>query len=149
VAMIVCMAPFAGVLGTVFMIVFDTFKGMGTDRATGKAMIAEGLGSAMAPAAMGLAVGVMALWGLRYFRGRLVAMDGETEGEALLVLNELSRWGDWEMAEGSLPWLDGYSAAARAKRVAQLRMAVAAGVLAGLAWLSWRVAPLVWPATLR
>ena len=70
-ATITSIAPFAGIFGTVWGITFDAFRPLGTDKATGMAMCAEGLSRACVPMALGLLVGLQSLWCYRYFRGRL------------------------------------------------------------------------------
>ena len=76
-ATITSIAPFIGILGTVWAIAFDTFVGVGIDKLTGLAVVAEGLSRACLPSALGLFVGLQSLWGYSYFRGRLEQFDLE------------------------------------------------------------------------
>jgi biopolymer transport protein TolQ len=61
-ATITCVAPFVGLLGTLWAIGFDTFFGIGTDKYTALAMVARGISRACIPTALGLFVGLHSLW---------------------------------------------------------------------------------------
>lgn len=90
-ATLTCLAPFIGLLGTLWAIGFDTFFGLGTERSTGMAMVARGLSRACIPTALGLFVGIHSLWAYRYLQGRLTNFDGEMAEESLRVINQLAR----------------------------------------------------------
>lgn len=89
-ATIASVAPFVGVFGTVCGLLFDTFRGLGTDKYTALAMLAEGLSRACVPMALGLLVGLQSLWCYRYLRGRLADFDREMEDASLQLVNQLT-----------------------------------------------------------
>ena len=89
-ATITCIAPFAGMFGTLCGITFDTFRGFDGEKSAGMAAIAEGLSRACLPAALGLLVGLQSLWCYRYFRAKLSAFDHEMEDASLQLVNQLS-----------------------------------------------------------
>jgi len=60
-ATLASIAPFVGMLGTLWAIGFDTFVGLGSARSTGLAMVAEGISRACVPTALGLLVGPLVL----------------------------------------------------------------------------------------
>ena len=53
-ATVTSIAPFIGILGTVWTIVFDTFFGLGNSKLNGLVAVAEGLSRACLPSALGL-----------------------------------------------------------------------------------------------
>lgn len=115
-ATIMCVAPFVGVLGTLFAIGFDTFLGLGTDKSTGLAMAARGISRACVPTALGLLVGLHSLWAYRYLQDRLADFDREMAEAPLGLINQLARaFGRLRPAcsiEGFshlLPYLEAYS----------------------------------------
>ena len=140
-ATLTCVAPLLGLFGTVCGISFDTFHGIGTDRYTALAAIAEGLSAACVPAALGLLVALQSLWCYKYFRGRLTEFDREMENESLALLNQLQfhlrRVGPTARTTSisqSFPFLEKYSAVANADRRCWRRSTLAATPLLALAW---------------
>jgi biopolymer transport protein ExbB/TolQ len=114
---------FIGILGTVWAIAFDTFVGVGIDKLTGLAVVAEGLSRACFPSALGLAVGLQSLWWYSYFRGRLDEFDLDMKGESLRLLNQLtlrlgtaSLVGRIDPFNSSVPCLERYRVTAPADR---------------------------------
>jgi hypothetical protein len=115
-ATIACAAPLAGVLGTLFGLICDTFLGAGGDRSTGMALVADRIATACACSAFGILIGVQALWAYRYFRGRLAEFDGEMAMAAPGLINSLvphldrlrSRVPNQKLGD-SLPYLAAYS----------------------------------------
>ena len=69
-ATITSIAPFIGILGTVRANAFDTFVGVGIDKLTSLAVVAEGLSRAGLPSALGLVVGLQSLLVLQLFPGK-------------------------------------------------------------------------------
>ncbi|MFN7995846.1 MAG: MotA/TolQ/ExbB proton channel family protein [Bryobacteraceae bacterium] len=90
VATLTCLAPLIGMLGTVWAISFDTFRGLGAERSIGLAMVAEGLSRSLVPTALGLLIGIQSLWCHRYLRGRLEEFDREMAGASLDLINRLA-----------------------------------------------------------
>jgi hypothetical protein len=140
-ATITCIAPFIGILGTVWAIAFDTFFGVGIDKLTGLAIVAEGLSRACLPSALGLAVGLQSLWYYNYFRGRVEQFDLEMVGESLKLLNELTlRLGTVqplrriEPFNPSVRYLERYHVTAPADRRSRRRSSSAAVALLVAAW---------------
>jgi biopolymer transport protein TolQ len=89
-ATIASIAPFVGMLGTLWAIGFDTFRGIGTDKYTALAMNAEGISRACVPTALGLFVGLQSLWAYKYLLGRLAHFDSEMADASLSLINHLS-----------------------------------------------------------
>jgi biopolymer transport protein ExbB/TolQ len=85
-----CIATFAGILGTVWAIAFDTFLGFDGPRSTGLALVAEGISRACVPAAFGIVVGLQSLWAYRYLRNRLTDFDREMANASLSLVNQLA-----------------------------------------------------------
>jgi hypothetical protein len=140
-ATITSIAPFIGIFGTVWAIGFDTFRGVGIDRLTGLAVVAEGLSRACLPSALGLVVGLQSLWCHNYFRGRLDAFDGEMNGESLNLLNQLTLLlgrarprGPIEPLNPSVPYLEGYSVTAAEDRGCWRLSSLSAVALLGASW---------------
>jgi hypothetical protein len=88
-ATITSIAPFTGILGTVWALAFDTFVGFNGDKPTGLAVVAEGLSRACLPAAFGLFVALQSLWCYKYLRGRLAGFDLEMADTSLSLVNQL------------------------------------------------------------
>jgi len=125
-ATVTSIAPFIGILGTVWAIAFDTFFGLGNSNLNGLVAVAEGLSRACLPSALGLAVGLQSLWCYNYFRGRLEQFDLEMEGGSVKLLNELTlRLGTIR----PLPYLEKYHVTAPADRRSRRRSSSAAVAL--------------------
>ncbi len=90
-ATLACVAPWIGLFGNVLGIV-NSFQGLGTSMAAGRAAVNKGLSESMWPTAFGLMVGVVALWCYRYLEEKLVIFDQEMESVSLELLNELGRF---------------------------------------------------------
>jgi hypothetical protein len=140
-ATITSLAPFVGMLGTLWAIGFDTFFGLGTERSTGMAMVANGISRACVPMALGLAVGVQSFWCYRYLQLRLEAFDGEMDCASLDLRNRLSRQFDRISspcravdAAPNLPFIEAYARASTAGAKFERQCAIAAGALVFLAW---------------
>lgn len=140
-ATITCIAPLVGMLGTSWELLFDTFRGIGTDRYTGLAMVAEGISLALVPTALGLLVGLLSLWGYRYFRGRLEDFDLEMANTSLALVNQLSRHfgrlrpsSPIEGVSHSLSYLAAYSPDLGAEQRNKRRTASVAVALVLVAW---------------
>ena len=89
-AMITCAAPLVGILGTLFGLLFDTFLGFDGDKSTGMALLAGRISRACVPSAFGILIGIHALWGYRYLRGRLAEADDEMATTSLGLINSLA-----------------------------------------------------------
>ncbi len=140
-ATLTCVAPLVGVFGTVYGIMFDTFLGVGTEKTTAMANIAERLSTACLPTALGLLVALQSLWCYRYFQGKLTQFDHEIESDSLRLVSQLQlhlqRLGPAALADSisqSLPFLEQYSADAGADRKRWRRSAVPSTVLLVIAW---------------
>jgi len=140
-ATIASVAPFAGILGTVWAIGFDTFRGLGTDKGTALGMVAEGISRACVPTALGLLVGLQSLWAYRHLRDRLADFDREMADASLSLVNQLAlHFGRFRPAnprEGSrhsVPYLEAYSPDLSADREYERRTALAALTLVLVAW---------------
>lgn len=140
-ATIASIAPFVGMLGTLWAIGFDTFFGLGTEKSTALAMVAEGISRACVPTALGLLVGLQSLWAYRYLRGRLADFDREMADAPLSLVNQLAlHFGRFRPAspiEGvghSLPYLEAYSPDLDADRKYERHTALVALTLVLVAW---------------
>jgi hypothetical protein len=140
-ATITSIAPFIGVFGTVWAIGFDTFRGVGIDKLTGLAVVAEGLSRACLPSALGLVVGLQSLWCYSYFQVWLDQFDREMKGESLKLLNQLTLLigtarpiGPIEPLDPSVPYLEGYSVTAAEDRGCWRLSSLAVVALLGAAW---------------
>lgn len=140
-ATITCLAPFVGMLGTLSALSFDTFFALGTEKSTGMAVVANGISRACVPTALGLLVALQALWGCRYFGGRLAHLDREMEDTSLSLINQLAPHfgslrpaGPIEPIDQSLPYLEAYSPDLSADRRSKRRTACAAVTLLFAAW---------------
>ncbi len=140
-ATITSIAPFIGILGTLWAIGFDTFRSIGTDRYTALAMVAEGISRACVPTALGLLVGLQSLWGYRYLRGSLADFDREMADTSLSLMNQLARnpvrlrpSSPIEGVSHSLPYLEAYSPDLGADRRYKRRTALLALTLLLVAW---------------
>jgi hypothetical protein len=90
-ATVASIAPWFGIFGTIVGIV-DAFRGIGSERLSAEAAIYGGLSWAMCFTALGLAVGLMALWTYEYLSARLRTLDLEMESASLDLLNQLTRF---------------------------------------------------------
>ena len=140
-ATITSIAPFVGILGTLWAIGFDTFRAIGTDRYTALAVVAEGISRACVPTALGLLVGLQSLWGYRYLRGRLTDFDREMADTSLSLVNQLApHLGRLRPASPIagvsylLPYLEAYSPDLGADRRYKRRTALVALTLLLVAW---------------
>ena len=91
-ATIASIAPFVGVFGTLLGIC-NSFRSMGSDKATALGMLAEYLSEAIVPTAFGLLVGLISLWSYKFFTGRLQTFDREMEAGSLALVNQLAIYG--------------------------------------------------------
>lgn len=140
-ATIASIAPFVGMLGTLWAIGFDTFFGLGTDKYTALAMVAKGISRACVPTALGLLVGLQSFWAYSYLRDRLADFDREMADAPLSLVNQLAlHFGRLRPAnpiEGvshSLPYLEAYSLGLGADRKYERRTALIALMLVLVAW---------------
>jgi hypothetical protein len=136
-ATLTSIAPFVGIFGTVRAIGFDTFLGLGNERSTGLAIVAERISMACVPAALGLLVGLHSLWCYNYCRCRLAELDHEMENESLQVVNHLTRQvGRLHSGrvDRPLPFLEAYSVMAGEDRRGWRRSMWAAVALLAFAW---------------
>jgi hypothetical protein len=140
-ATLASIAPFVGVLGTVWAISCDTFLGLGTEKSTGVAMVAKGISRACVPTAIGLIVGLQSLWAYKYLRGRLAEYDRDIVGASLSLVNQLAlhfpRPRPASPIEGvshSLPYLEAYSPDLSADRKYKRRTALVTFTLVLVAW---------------
>jgi MotA/TolQ/ExbB proton channel family len=140
-ATVTSIAPFIGILGTAWAFAFDTFVGVGIDRLTGLAVVAEGISRACLPSAFGLIVGLQSLWCYTYFRARLEQFDLDMKGESLRLLNQLtlqlstaSLVGGIDPFNPSVPYLETYHVTSPADRRFRRRSSSAAVALLVAAW---------------
>lgn len=138
-ATIAAIAPLLGILGTVFGISFDTFRGIGTDKATAMAAVFGGLSVACVPTAIGLAVGLEAFWCYRYFQERAATIGCQMENESVQLLNEFQRRSPrFSSPMGSAKerptFLETFAAAASDDRCTFRRSVWAAVAVLGIAW---------------
>jgi hypothetical protein len=115
-ATIICVAPLAGVFGTIWALSSDTFRGIAGERTTLMAALAERISWAVVPTALGIAVGLQAFWIHRYLVGRLADCEGEIETAALGFITGLvphiglrSFSAPVQESGDSLPYLEAYS----------------------------------------
>src|SRR5580704_11672338 len=90
-ATVASVAPWFGLFGTILGIV-NSFQGFSGPRSTIMAAICQRLSESMWPTALGLLVGLIALWSYEYLAGQLSALDQEMENASLELLNQLSRF---------------------------------------------------------
>ena len=86
-ATITCLAPLVGVLGTICALTFDTFLGVDGEKSAILAALNERISFACVPMALGVLMGLQALWIHRYLRARLERCDLEMQTAALAFLN--------------------------------------------------------------
>jgi biopolymer transport protein ExbB/TolQ len=89
-ATIASTAPWLGLFGTLVGIVY-AFGGCGGDKGTCMAATARGLSESLVPAALGLIVALVAMWGYKYLLTELEAFDLDMEAASLQLVNTLSR----------------------------------------------------------
>jgi len=140
-ATITCVAPFVGLLGTLWAIGFDTFFGIGTDKYTALAMVAKGISRACVPTALVLFVGLHSLWAYQYLRDRLSGFDREMSEAPLSLINQLAlTFGrlrpsySLESVSHSLPYLEAYSPDSNADNSYKRRIALVAVSSVLVAW---------------
>jgi hypothetical protein len=90
-ATIACVAPWFGIFGTVVGIV-NSFGHCFGQRSTCIGPVALGLSESMWFTALGLMVGLVALWSYEYLAARLRGLDLAMENASLDLLNQLSRF---------------------------------------------------------
>lgn len=90
-ATIASIAPWFGIFGTIAGIV-NSFPGVEGQRSSGLAVVFKGLSTAMCFTALGLLVGLVALWSYEYLAARLRSLDLEMENASKELLNQLSRF---------------------------------------------------------
>ncbi len=83
-ATVAATAPLVGMLGNIIGI-YNSFPACGTEKTTYMAIVMGLLGQSIAPAALGLAVAIIAAVGWRYLGGRMAEFDAEMK-EAVLDL---------------------------------------------------------------
>ena len=88
-ATVAATAPFIGVLG-VLLGINNSFPGVGTEKSTVLGIIAGRLSDAMAPAALGLAVAITALWGYCYCTAVIADFDTEMAAAILSLPTSLA-----------------------------------------------------------
>jgi biopolymer transport protein ExbB len=88
-ATIASIAPLIGFFGTIIGI-FDAPQGVGTERTTAMANLAERVSNACVPMAMGLLIGFASQCGYRYLSGWLDLFDCEMENAALELERHLT-----------------------------------------------------------
>ena len=86
-ATITCTAPLIGVLGTILAFSFDVFIGVDGEKSALLAALNERISFACVPMALGILVGLQALWIHRYLRARLERCDLEMRATSLGFLN--------------------------------------------------------------
>jgi biopolymer transport protein ExbB/TolQ len=71
------------------------------------APICQRLSESMWPTALGLLVGLIALWSYEYLAGELSALDREMRNASLELLNQLSRFqGRFAFSPGPIPSIE-------------------------------------------
>ncbi len=140
-ATIASIAPFVGMLGTLWAIRFDTFFGLGSSESDALAMVAEGISRACVPTALGLLVGLQSLWAYKHLRGRLADFEREMADAPLGLVNQLALHFDClrpaspiEGVSHSLPYLEAYSPDLGADRKYERRTALIALTLVLVTW---------------
>jgi hypothetical protein len=95
------LAPWVGIFGTIMGIV-TSFEGFSGPKWNIAAAIFEGLSRAMWFTALGLVVGLVAMWSFEYLKEELSGLDQEMENASLELLNQLSRFpGRFEVGSAS------------------------------------------------
>ena len=112
------LAPLLGLACTIRSFLMDAFRHHGSEKSQILANTAIGVAVACVPAALGIAVGLVALWAYRYFQGRLAMLDREMTVTAAV-------WMDWFRIVNTAP--------ASSRPDCELRLEVPAAVN------SWRV----------
>lgn len=94
-AAIASSAAFVGILGTSIGIV-TSFRGLGTEKSTAIANLAELLSEAIVPTAAGIAIAILATWSHAYVSRQLEIFNLEMRAASLELANALSllRHGD-------------------------------------------------------
>lgn len=89
-ATVAATAPFMGMFATAFGIL-GSFRGIDGNKATIMGSIANYLSLALAPAALGLAIAILASAGNRHLRARLAEFDMEMQHAARAIPDYLGR----------------------------------------------------------
>jgi hypothetical protein len=98
-ATIAAIGPWFGLFATVVNIP-AAFIGCGGEKSACMAAFADGLSASIWPTAIGLLVGLVALWSYRYLTSRLETFDIEMRGASLELINQLARFhGQWKVGE--------------------------------------------------
>lgn len=90
-ATIVSIAPWIGVLGTVYGIV-NSFRGFVGEKSSFLPALAKSLSESIWPTAFGLLVGLISLWFYKYLTGKLEAFDGEMENASRELVSLLTHF---------------------------------------------------------
>ena len=90
-ATIASIAPWIGIFGTIVGIV-NSFPAIGGQKSSGIGVVFKGLSAAMWFTALGLLVGLVALWFYEYLAAKLRSLDLEMESASQELLNQLSRF---------------------------------------------------------
>jgi hypothetical protein len=90
-ATIACLAPWVGLFGTIVGIV-NSFTGVIGEKTSIMAAFVNRLSESLWPTALGLLVGIIALWCYRYLESSLETLDQEMESASLELLNQLARF---------------------------------------------------------
>lgn len=91
-ASIAVAAPLIGVLGNLAGII-NSFPGFGTDIETIRSVVNGRLAQSLLPTAAGLAIGLVAHLGYRYFAGKVVKFELEMDTVTGELVSRLSRLG--------------------------------------------------------
>jgi len=101
-ATIASSAPLIGLVGAVFGIM-HAFRGVSMEKSTWMAMVASSMAEALATTAMGLLVGIPAVWCRNYLCDRIEVFESEMSNaalEAVTYLNAHSQWRDQPQLSG-------------------------------------------------
>ena len=85
-----CIAPWIGLLGTLWGIV-NSFRGIGGEASASRAAIVAELSRSIWPTALGLLSGLISLWFYRYLSGQLESIDRDMSNASLGLVNQLTR----------------------------------------------------------
>ena len=94
-ATIASSAPFIGLLGTVFGILHNAFRGVAMEKSAWMAMVASSTAAALVTTAMGLLVGTLAVWCRNSLCGRVEIFESEISNSSLEAITYLTRTGGW------------------------------------------------------
>jgi biopolymer transport protein ExbB/TolQ len=88
-ATVATVAPLLGTGSTAVHIIFSSFKGMGMEKSAALAANASAIGDSLLFSALGIGVGVCALWCHRYFSGRMEDVDAEMKDASRTLIHVL------------------------------------------------------------